>query len=133
MRVSERFSRTGGGVGHFTRRLQPHEWELVYETTRKVRLLIDNSRNGCVLEYTGYKAHAALTATTTTWAGPIQGIVRVAAAILRDQKQAPSVMPQSSNAAAPEGYETVDYAVAQVIAKDGIPFKPGWVMVEPLV
>ena len=85
LRVSDQFSDVGGGVGNFKREITGDKWSIVMEATRKIRLDIDSSYNGCVLEYKGWKAHPELTAATTTFnatLGQVDALIMLAMEML---------------------------------------------------
>lgn len=86
------------GVNDFDGIIPPTAWEVTHDSTRGIRLKIGSAYNGHILEYTGYKAHTALTAVGTTWADSIEGILEVAAAILHSTKVAPGAAPSISSA-----------------------------------
>ena len=54
------------GAGNFSEEYKG-KWEVVYETTRKIRLHMGSEYNGRVLEYKGWKVNSELTAVTSTW------------------------------------------------------------------
>jgi len=132
LKVSGLFSDNGGGVGNFEEHLRPDKWALIYEATRKIRLYLGSGWNGRIVEYTGWKNHAELAAITTTWAGPINALVDVAAAYLHSQKVSPQQMPSPESAAAPLGSRSPEQVAAQVLAHYGVRPQPGWRLCEPV-
>ena len=82
---------SASGVNNFKHPIGPEAWDIVYDTTRAIRLKIDSSWNGRVLEYSGGLSQTALAAIGTTWAGPINALLNVAAAILLEQEISPRV------------------------------------------
>ena len=132
LRVSGQFSDTGGRAGDFADHIANDAWEIVYEGTRKLRLHIGSEWNGRILEYTGWKNHAELAAITTTWAGPINAIVEVAAALLHAMKVAPQQMPSMEQAGAPTGYAAPEQVAALMLQHYGVRPAPGWRLVEPI-
>ena len=133
LRVSGGFSDTGSSAGTFEEYITSEGWEILYEATRKIRLLdIGSHWNGRVLEYTGWKNHAELSAITTTWAGPINALVEVAAAILHAQKMSPQQMPSPEGAASPVGYAAPEQVAALMLQHYGVRPAGGWRKVEPI-
>ena len=65
--ISDRFGVNGGGVGNFKHRLDADDWDIVRESTRKIRLHTNHDYNGCVIEYSGWKAHTELTLVSTVF------------------------------------------------------------------
>ena len=82
LRVSGKLGDSGGNAGNFKDKIVDGAWEIVPETTRKIRLHIGSEYNECVLEYQGYKAHTELTAATTSFASLEEPILQMAHAIL---------------------------------------------------
>ena len=60
----------------------------MHDTTRQIRLKIGDHWNGHILEFSGFKAHPALTLVNTTWTGSIPAMVDMASAIMRDGRVA---------------------------------------------
>lgn len=133
LRISGIFGTNGGAVGSFKTMVSPDAWEVVQEATRKIRLHISSAYNGCVVEYVGYKAHAALTAATTTWAGPIDAILDMAEAVLHKQKVGPMQTPSPRTAGAPELDGDIQAVRVRTLAKYGIRLPMGYRIVEPII
>lgn len=136
LRVSDVFpSSTGGSsaAGNFMYHIQPSAWEIAYESTRKIRLHIGSEWNGRVLEYTGWKNHAELTAVTTTWAGPIDALLDVAAAILNASKVSPAQVPSIERVSGGTGNADVDGTRMRVLRRDGVRVGMGAKLVETIL
>jgi hypothetical protein len=84
MRISRNpFGDNGdSGVNDFDIPVPADKWAVTHEATRGIRLNVAHHYDGHVLEFIGHAAHTELTAVATTWAGPIDAILEVAAAIL---------------------------------------------------
>lgn len=132
LRVSGVFSDTGGKAGTFEDYVDNDAWEIVYEATRKLRLHIGSQWNGRILEYTGWKNHAELSAITTTWAGPINPLVEVAAALLHAMKVSPQSQPSPEQAGAPAGYGAPEQVAALMLQHYGVRVPGGWRLIETI-
>ena len=90
LRVSTRpFGDAGTtGVNDFDAVIPGGAWEIMHDTTRQIRLKIGGRWNGHILEFSGFKAHPALTLVNSTWTGSIPAMVDMASAIMRDGRVA---------------------------------------------
>lgn len=122
----------GGNVNTEHAILPPHAWHIEHDTVRQVVLNTDGEWNGHVLELTGWKAHAALTAAATTWAGPIDAILEMAEAILHSQKVGPQQTPSPRTAGSPSLQGDLQTVRLRAIAKYGVPIPSGYKEVEPI-
>lgn len=130
--VSEPIGRASGGALAFNDFVGPNYWSIVQDTTRRIKLPRDTStRRLCVVRATGWKNHAALAAVTTTWAGPIDAIVDLAAAHLHSQKVAPQQQPSLAGAPSPQNLAGPEAVRQAVLRRDGIIVKNPKV-VEPI-
>jgi hypothetical protein len=122
-----------GAAGNFVYHIPPFAWDIVYESTRSIHLNIGAELNECVLEYTGWKNHAELSTVTTTWAGPIDALLDVAAAILNASKVSPAQAPSIERVSGGTGNADVDATRLRVLRRDGVRVGLGAKLVEPIV
>lgn len=80
--VSEPIGENKDGGATFKTLIPGGAWDILYESPRKLALDIDDSYNGRILEYRGWKYFTTPTAVTTTWDGDPDPVLKVAAAIL---------------------------------------------------
>lgn len=122
-----------GNAGTRCKRIDGDAWQVERSTTRQINLSIGSEYNGHIIELTGWQAHTALTAVSSTWAGSIEGILEMAAAILHAQKNAPLQQPSIRQAASPETEGDLETVRLRTIAKYGVSVAPGYKLVETTI
>lgn len=126
------FNDAGGDVSRIHGWIGPDEWDVSYEATRRIRIFQPARWNEHVLEYRGWANHAALTAIGTSWAGPIEAILDVAAAILHEGKVSPQSQPSAATAGAPSGLVSVSAARKAALQHWGVRLGRRHKVVEPI-
>ncbi len=116
LKVSGPISESQDHGDDFDEPIWPGRWDIVYDSTRKMKFEVDAGVNGRLLRYEGYKNHTALTAVTTTWPEQDYTILDVAEAIARRDMGGEYIDGDSRD---PIKRGDVAAAVAQVLASDG--------------